>query len=142
MKAQNVNNHKKAHPLFHFFIMPVLLLLVAASLVNVFISGSLMSVIHSVATILLYLIAFITRVYATKNQDRIIRLEMRLRYYQLTGELFDKMEQQLSISQIAALRFADDDELLSLLNNSQTFEIGPKEIKYRIQHWKPDHLRV
>ena len=142
METQQFSNHVKKHPLFHQFIVPVSLLLVAASLTNAILAFSLQALIMLITTILLHLIAFIARDYAKKNQDRIIRAEMRLRYYLLTGESFEGKEQQLSNGQIAALRFAEDAELLSLLENRQTYARTPTEIKTHIKNWKPDHMRV
>ncbi|HNO98801.1 MAG TPA: DUF6526 family protein [Ferruginibacter sp.] len=142
METQQFSNHVKKHPLFHQFIVPVSLLLVAASLTNIVLAFSLQALILLITTILLHLIAFIARDYAKKNQDRIIRAEMRLRYYLLTGESFERKEQQLSNGQVAALRFAEDEELLSLLEDQRTYARTPTEIKTHIKNWKPDHMRV
>ena len=142
METQQFSNHVKKHPLFHHFIVPVSLLLVAASLTNIVLAFSLQALILFITTILLHLIAFIARDYAKKNQDRIIRAEMRLRYYLLTGESFERKEQQLSNGQVAALRFAEDEELLSLLEDQRTYARTPTEIKTHIKNWKPDHMRV
>jgi len=97
-------------------------------------------------TILLFLIgglSFMLRQhYALGNQDRIIRLEMRLRYYQLTNQRFESIEKQLSFKQIAALRFASDDELPALVKRTIEEKLSSSTIKYSIVNWIPDHMRV
>ena len=87
-------------------------------------------------------ISFIARIYANKNQDRIIRLEMRLRYYQLTHLPFTEKENLLSIKQIVALRFASDQELLALIDEAIAKNLNPKEIKKSIHDWQGDFMRV
>lgn len=142
MQQQNYNNHIKKHPLFHYFLVPVSLLLVPAAAINLIISFSVTAVILLLLTVLLHLVIFITRDYAKKNQDRIIRTEMRLRYYLLTGKSFEPFEKQLSFGQVAALRFASDEELLQLLKDTKTFAASSDEIKKQIKNWQPDHMRV
>ena len=142
MQTQNFSNHVKKHPLFHHFIIPVSLALVIASAVNLWMSFGLVAILLFVISILLHLVAFIARDYAKKNQDRIIRSEMRLRYFLLTGESFAEKESQLSFGQLAALRFATDEELIPLLKAKTTYTLSPKEIKERIREWNPDHMRV
>jgi len=80
--------------------------------------------------------------YALGNQNRIVRLEMRLRYYQLTQKRFEPLEQQLSFNQIAALRFASDEELIELIRRAINESLSPKDIKKAIQNWTPDYMRV
>ena len=142
MEQQTYANHIRKHPLFHYVLVPVTLLLVAASLVNLVYAFSLTAIVLVITSISLHLVLFIARDYAKKNQDRIILNEMRMRYYLLTGHSFQTMEQYLSISQIAALRFAEDTELLEWLKSEKAFNMEPDAIKQSIQSWKPDHLRV
>jgi hypothetical protein len=84
----------------------------------------------------------ITRVYALKNQDRLIRLEMRQRYFELTGTSFNSKENQLKLSQIIALRFASNEELLALIDLAIKDKLSNKEIKMAITNWQADLLRV
>lgn len=142
MQTQNFSNHIKKHPLFHYFLLPVSLVMVLAAIANLILSFSLVSIIILILTILLHLVIFITRDYAKKNQDRIIRVEMRLRYYLLTGKSFDRYEKVLSFSQLAALRFASDEELLYLLNDAQLIDTSSTDIKKQIKNWQPDYMRV
>lgn len=80
--------------------------------------------------------------YALIPQNRIIRLEMRLRYYQLYGKRFEPVEAKLKFGQIAALRFASDEELPALLERSIEEKLSPNTIKKLITDWQPDHMRV
>lgn len=67
---------------------------------------------------------------------------MRQRYFQLTGMDFSTKENQLSLQQIIALRFAGDDEILALIDKSIQDNTPSKEIKKSIKHWNPDYNRV
>ena len=80
--------------------------------------------------------------YALDNQNRIVRLEMRLRYFQLTGKRFEPLEQQLSFGQIAALRFASDEELLPLTDRTLKENLSAKQIKQSVTNWQGDYMRV
>jgi hypothetical protein len=80
--------------------------------------------------------------YALGNQNRIIRLELRLRYYQLTHERFEPLEQQLTFGQVAALRFAGDDELPSLVKTTLQNNLSSNDIKKSIKSWQADLMRV
>ncbi len=80
--------------------------------------------------------------YALGNQNRIIRLEMRLRYYILTQKRFEEIEKQLSKGQVLALRFAPDEELPSLVEKAIRENLTPDQIKKSIRNWLPDHHRV
>ena len=82
------------------------------------------------------------RIYATKNQDRIIRLEMRQRYFEMTGKSFAEKENQLRLGQIIALRFASDEELLNLMEKAIAEKLKSKEIKQAIRNWQADTNRV
>ncbi len=80
--------------------------------------------------------------YALGNQDRIIRLEFKQRYFEIFGKRSDDVENKLSFGQIAALRFAYDDEFSILLEKALTENISGDEIKKSITNWRPDHQRV
>jgi hypothetical protein len=142
MNAQNFSNHVRVHPLYHYFAVPVSLLLVVAALVDIVIDFSFSKVIVLVATILLHLAIFLSREYAKKNQDRIIRMELRLRYFQLSRERLEEYEEKYSSGQLAAMRFASDDEFLQLLLNPGTLDKSPTEIKREIAQWQADWMRV
>ena len=88
-------------------------------------------------------IAFMLRQhYALNNQNRIIRLELRFRYFVLTGQRFETFEDILSEGQLFALRFASDEELPPLIQRAVKENITPDEIKKSIINWLPDQMRV
>lgn len=142
MKHQTFSNHVRVHPLYHYVAVPVSLVLVLAALLNLFLHFSLSGVILFINMIVLHLAIFLARDYAKKNQDRIIRTELRLRYFQLTGKRLEEMENNLAIGQLLALRFASDEELLELIQNPETPKKKPEAIKHQIIQWNADWMRV
>lgn len=100
----------------------------------------------SVQTLLLFGIlvlaiipGMLARIYATKLQDRIIRTEEQLRYYILTTK---RLDPALSTQHLIALRFASDEEYVSLVSRAVEEELTPNEIKQAIKVWRADHCRV
>lgn len=140
---QNFKNHAKLNPLHHFILTPItLILLVWSSIYLVKYGLRSASIFFFLLALAVFLCALISRMYATKNQDRTIRLEMRLRYFEMTGTSFSSKEKQLKLSQIIALRFAGDAEILSLLERAIAENLSSKEIKSAITHWQGDYNRV
>ena len=80
--------------------------------------------------------------YALTLQNRLVRLEMRYRYYRLTQKAFEEIEMRLSFGQVAALRFAPDSELPALIEKTLSENLSPSEIKKSIINWLPDQMRV
>lgn len=141
---QNYSNHTRLYPAHHFILTPVTVAALAIALAIVGESDSIskQEIFNVLAASALILITFIARIYALKNQNRIIRLEMRYRYFELTGKSFKEKESQLSLSQIIALRFAGDDELLQLIDKSISEKLSNKQIKQNIKNWQADYKRV
>src|SRR5689334_11184455 len=145
MKQQHYNNHIRVYPPHHLIFYPILLILLIASVWCIFHYPfqQLQFVFITAILILIFWLSFMLRQhYALGNQNRIVRLEMRLRYYQLTQKRFEPLEQQLSFNQIAALRFASDDELMELIRRAINESLSPADIKKAIQNWQPDYMRV
>lgn len=145
MKQQNYNNHIQLYPPHHFIFLPLNMILLVASVVCIFKFPERQFEFVALSVVLfliLYLAIMLRQHYALGNQNRIVRLEMRLRYYQLTQKRFEPLEQQLSFNQIAALRFASDEELLGLIQRAINESLSPKDIKQRIKNWTPDYMRV
>jgi len=80
--------------------------------------------------------------YALGNQNRIVRLEFRLRYFEIFNTSSKGVEQHLSFKQIAALRFADDIEFVELLNRAVQENLSGNDIKKAIRNWQPDNDRI
>ena len=91
---------------------------------------------------LLYLALMLRQHYALGNQNRIVRLEFRLRYFQLMQEPSTLAEEKLSFGQMAALRFASDAEFKTLLQKALNENLSPDAIKKSIVNWQADDMRV
>jgi len=142
MTNQNYLNHVKKDFAYHYFAIPVSLLLAVASIFNLFYDFGLSAIILFLTLVVLHITIFLARDYAKKNQDRIIRLELRLRYYLLTSKPFDALESKLSKGQLVAIRFMEDKEFLEFLSSPSSSELDSDKIKKSIKQWKPDTMRV
>jgi hypothetical protein len=100
------------------------------------------SLYYLIAGLVVITIVFVMRRQAMVNQKRIIRMEMRFRFFALTGKPFNEYETKLSTKQLAALRFASDAELLSLLDLTVHDKLPAAQIKKKIRHWKGDYYQV
>ncbi len=145
MEKQTYKNHIKIYPPHHLVLLPLLMIAIGVSIYNIFHYPfqQMFYIWITIVLIFIFAVAVMLRQhYALGNQNRIVRLEMRLRYYQLTNKRFEPLEQQLSFGQVAALRFASDEELLSLTDRTIKENLSPKEIKQSIKNWHPDYMRV
>jgi hypothetical protein len=141
-ETQSFSNHVRVRPVYHYFAVPVSLALVPLAGVNLFVNFGLSASILLLAMIILHLAIFLARDYAKKNQDRIIRMELRFRYYLLTHQKLEEVERQLSTGQLLALRFASDEEFLELIHHLETKTKTPEQIKRQIIQWNDDFMRV
>ncbi len=137
---QNYTNHTRWNPLHHFILSPLTVILLIMAIVAWFQGYG--SFFDTFAAVGLVLTALVARLYALILQDRVIRLEMRQRYFELTGKRFADTETKLSLKQIIALRFASDEELLTLIDRTLKENLAPKQIKQAIKNWVPDNNRV
>ncbi|MHA8100676.1 DUF6526 family protein [Aquirufa nivalisilvae] len=141
MNHQEYDTHTRYYHLHHFIILPLAFFLFLWT-VKLALEDPANDWLYILVGLLFILISFVSRIYANKNQDRIIRLEMRLRYFQLTNVPFTEKENMLEIHQIVALRFASDEELLGLIDKAILQNLSPKEIKKSIREWQGDFMRV
>jgi hypothetical protein len=148
-KPQTFANHTRWDPPFHFFVLPVLILGLILSLIHFFAHithGDLRDHIHAFLLILLALallsLAFKERMYSLRVQDRVIRLEERLRLTQLLSEPLRSRIPQLTEDQLCGLRFASDTELPKLAERALNEKLSRADIKKAIQNWRPDYWRV
>jgi hypothetical protein len=79
------------------------------------------------------------RIYATKNQDRVVRVEEQFRYFRLTGEA---LSPELELAQIIALRYAGDEEFPALCQRAVKEKLNPADIRSAIKNWREDTMRV
>jgi Family of unknown function (DUF6526) len=148
-ESQSYDHHTRWDPPFHFFVLPV------------FVVGLIMTLIHFVAhfghsdrrenfhAFLLILLAtacltlvFRVRLYSIKVQDRVIRLEERLRLTQLLPEPMRSRIPELTVDQLCGLRFASDAEVAKLAERALDEKLSRSDIKKAIKTWRPDYWRV
>ena len=145
MKTQNYSNHRKYYPPHHFVLLPLFMILLIIGVVKSFndVANQLSWILFSIVVfLLLYLAVMLRQHYALGNQNRIIRLEFKQRYFEIFGKRSDEIEEKLNFGQIAALRFAYDDEFKILLEKALKDNISGDAIKRSIKKWKPDFHRV
>ena len=145
MKKQSYENHVRFYPPHHFVFYPVLMVLMGLSTYYIFKyeDQSLIWTFITLALFMLGYVAFMLRQhYALGNQNRIVRLELRFRYYVLTQQRLENVEDQLSEGQLFALRFASDEELPGLVQRAISENLSADAIKKSIKNWSPDHMRV
>lgn len=144
---QNYSNHTRWYPLFHFVVVPLLVLNFIDHLVRIFTAPNsdvrLEQIFWTIFSVTLILLAISARLMALKAQDRVIRLEERLRHQQLLSDELLAKATGLTVGQIIALRFAPDSELPSLVERTLKGDFaGTKEIKLAIKDWRADYHRV
>jgi hypothetical protein len=144
MESQNYANHKKFYYPHHFIFYPLALALAITSIVKYNNTGQeLEYLLLAFFIFLLIWLSFMMRQhYALGLQNRIIRMELRLRYYQITGSRLETLENQLTFAQLAALRFASDEELVGLIEQTLKEDLAANTIKKLIKNWQPDYMRI
>jgi hypothetical protein len=144
-QPQSFKNHTRRDPVFMFLIFPILLLNLAFAIYATIHAWPGFQHTHLwwiVMSIVLFLMAGMSRHYAVKNQDRIIRLEEQLRLADLLDEDHLDLIDKISMQQYIALRFASDAELPALATRAVAENLDPKQIKESITTWRPDNDRV
>jgi hypothetical protein len=144
MSEQNFENHGKYVPAYHFFAVPVFLINFLWSLYRLWKLGisfeGIFGVILAAAFVVL---VFRGRLFALAVQDRVIRLEERLRYAQVLPADLQARTGELTIDQIVSLRFACDAELPALARKVLDEKLAERKvIKQLIKSWKPDYQRA
>lgn len=145
MKKQDYSNHVRYYTPHHFVFYPVAIAGICLGIWGI-LKYPDQKYLWIAITLLFCLVACLSFMmrqhYALNNQNRVVRLELRLRYYQLTGQRLEPLEQKLSLKQLSALRFASDEELPGLIHNAITENLSPDAIKKSIRNWLPDEMRV
>jgi hypothetical protein len=145
MAQQNYNNHVRYYPAHHFIFYPVVSILLALG-IRGYVKNEpdqwLWAAVALIALLIGWLSFMLRQHYALTLQNRMVIVEMRLRYYILTKQNFEPLENRLSFGQIAALRFAPDNELPALIERALLEGMDANAIKKAIVNWKADERRV
>lgn len=146
MEEQSYRNHRKFVPAFHFLAFGILVLNLVWAVWRLFQGAGLPLAdrIWGVAmAVALLLVIWYARTFPLVVQDRVIRLEERLRLAQLLPPDLVPRIGELSTGQLVALRFASDEEIPDLTRKVLDEKIRSREeIKKQIRKWRPDHLRA
>lgn len=139
---QTFANHTRMDPAFHFFIVPVLLITEFGFIWNAYKRPGVHSFWLVILFLALLMLAFKARMYALKVQDRVIRLEERLRIQAIVPESLRTGAGDLSVGQLVALRFTPDEELADLVQKTSRENLTKAQIKKAIVKWRADDFRV
>jgi hypothetical protein len=145
MAVQNYKNHIRFYPPHHFVFYPVIMALLAYAINNAIndVPNQKLWIFISILIFVIGWLAFMLRQhYALVLQNRIVRVELRYRYFVITGTRFEPMENLLKEGQIFALRFAPDEELPNLVQRAVAEKMSGDSIKKAIVNWFPDYQRV
>jgi hypothetical protein len=144
-KTQSFSSHGAIDPLYHYVGAVALLanLIFAAIVLFLSIRTQMVLSLWIVSlTVLLIVLLLRSRTYPLKIQDRIIRLEERIRLEGVLPEPLRKRIPELTEDQLVGLRFAPDEELPELVAVTLEKQLTRKQIKERIQNWRADHFRI
>ena len=145
MKKQDYSNHVRYYAPHHFIFYPLTLALLAITVRGAIVhplERNVWLAMTAIVVLLIWLSLMLRQHYALTIQNRVVRLELRFRYYTLTQKRLELLEDRLSFGQLAALRFASDEELPALVDRALAEKLSPGEIKKQIRDWKGDYMRV
>jgi len=141
-KPQTFANHGRLDPLFHFIVLPVFALAAIGGTIHFLWRPSFHTGSFFVISVAAVIAVLKIRMYALKGQDRVIRLEERLRLSSLLQEPLRSRIPELTEGQLIALRFASDAEVAKLVERALSEKLSRTDIKKAIQTWRPDYWRV
>jgi hypothetical protein len=141
-ETQSLKNHARLDPFFHIFIFALYLLNLVYASFHLYRQTSLSSGWYLVLSLAAIVPIVKLRNYPLKVQDRVIRLEERLRLQSLAPQQWHAQISRLNEGQLIALRFASDDEVVELAKQALEHNLGRKQIKERIKNWRADDWRV
>ena len=142
MSEQNLKNHSRFVPMYHYVAGTLIILGFGGSIVNLLHADAHTHYSAALLVVVFFVLIFLFwygRAFALKAQDRAIRAEENFRHFTLTGKPFDS---NLRMGQIIALRFASDEEFPALAKKAVESNLSSKQIKEAIQNWRADYHRV
>ncbi len=143
MPAQTYATHRKWVPLWHYIATPIALLGLIKSLYDLRFGMDLHAIEKVVFMVGFAATAYLARQSAVTVQNRLIRLEERLRLQSVLPDGMRGRIVELSTSQLIGLRFAVDGELAGLVERCLSGELkGAEQVKKEIRTWRPDELRA
>ena len=141
--SQSYSNHRRYYPWHHFVVQPILIINVWVEIARLKKDQSLYNIWLVVFAIGLVLLSLTARAMALQAQNRVIRLEERLRLASILPPEDRPLIDKLRTGQLIALRFASDEEVADLARRCAAGELNKSnEIKKSIRNWRPDYLRV
>ena len=142
-ETQNYRNHTRWFPLQHFILTPILLFNFVYQAVRLYQSPNWDQAVSLLMAFAFIALAIAARMQALRAQDRVIRLEERLRMKELLPAELYARARQMRTSELIALRFASDEELPALVERALAGELrSTKEIKLAVKNWRGDYLRA
>jgi hypothetical protein len=142
-KSQSFEKHAMMVPGYHYVLLPLLLILLVAIVWDAVQDPSWGSLLGIVFVVAFVMTAFYARVFALGVQDRVIRLEERLRMAEVLPEDLRSRIGEITTEQIIGLRFAPDEELPDLVRRVLDEGIADrKTIKQAVKNWRADHQRI
>jgi hypothetical protein len=144
VSEQNLKSHVRFVPLYHFFALPMLIIHFGWSIYRWIAAGFSIGGLEWVLTSAALLFGVLYgRLFALSVQDRVIRLEERLRYERILPEELGWRADELTVDQFVSLRFASDEELEKLMRKVLDDKLTKrKAIKQLIKDWRADYLRA
>jgi hypothetical protein len=143
-KPQNLQNHVRLVPPFHMFVLPVFLVNLGWTIYHLIKTGiSFEAVFGVLMAFALITLALFARLFALSVQDRVIRLEMRLRLADILPVDLRPRIPEFTVAQLVSLRFASDAELPALARKVLDEKLSDrKAIKQLVKNWQGDYLRA
>ena len=139
---QSYKSHTRWLPAFHFFAVPILLLNTINSIRHLYYDPNRSTAFQVLVAAALLTTLFLARIMALTAQDRLIRLEMRLRVAGILPPDLNARFNELTREQLVGLRFASDAELPDLCRTALNEKTSQRDIKKMIKRWEADHIRV
>lgn len=141
--SQTIRNHTKIVPLYHLVALPILVMNAIWTLLRAARHPAWETVMAALLGVALVIMFFMARIFALTVQDRVIRLEMRLRLRELLPPDLIARIHEFTPGQLVALRFAGDRELPVLARRVLDERLKDrKAIKRLVEDWQADHLRA
>jgi hypothetical protein len=139
---QSLKNHGRIDPPYHMVLFFVLIANLVFSVFHVVHHRNISSAWFVVLSVAVFILFLKVRTYPLKVQDRVIRLEERLRLKTLAPAEWQSQIERLSEDQLIGLRFAPDEEVVPLAQQALAENLNRKQIKERIKNWRADNWRV